>query len=247
MPTLNQLLGHERLLGWLRAFEPSRPFDREGLFSSRVVFYGGARFDGQPIELFNRARAAHSFAYVDFGVTAGDVEAELDRSGLLGYRSLVRIHLTRSDLVADGWIPHVNAAEAAASQRGHHGATAPDGWGFLEVMARLDGFWEDHGAERLALLYLGADAIAAYDALFCQRGALSGPFAVVVQDHGFGGNYNRFARGGLLERIADRTGVHPDWLLVSEGQDRWRGYRDVYADAGRGGAQNQRRALYRRL
>jgi hypothetical protein len=127
-------------------------------------------------------------------------------------------------------------------------AVAHAPFGFLEVLERDRDLDDDHGARRLAILFLGADGIAAYEALFCQRQhGQSAPFGVVLQDHGFGGNYERFGGGGLLERIAKDTNALPRFLLVAGNTNAWEGFErvpDVEGD--HGGMHAHRRFLFRR-
>ena len=236
----------EQTPAWLERFNAGATFPREHFFASRVVYYPGSGTDGQPVKLFGSTHCAHSFVYADYGVDRPTVEAELENPGhrFRGYQTLVRVNLTERDLSPRGWIPHINPAEVDREK--YRFGTAP-AFGFLEVLERDREFDESHGARRLAILFLGADGIAAYDALFCQEGSVSDPFAVVVQDHGFGGNYNRFGRGGLLERLAARCNVIPRWLLVAENTDSWAGFERVPGvDGDRGGMHAHLRFLYER-
>ena len=75
-------------------------------------------------------------------------------------------------------------------------AIAPP-YGFLEILDRSPTLGDDHGALRLAILFIGVDGIAAFDALFCQGNFRKDQF-VVLQDHGFGGNYDHFGTSGLM-------------------------------------------------
>jgi hypothetical protein len=89
----------------------------------------------------------------------------------------------------------------------------------LEVLERDRALDDSHGAHRLAILFLGVNGIAAYKALFCQENGTP-PFAIVLQDHGTGGNYDRFGHGGSLERIAKTYDVIPyNGLLMMIGAD----------------------------
>ena len=49
---------------------------------------------------------------------------------------------------------------------------------------------------------------------FCQRYNRLAPYAVLLQDHGFGGYYSNFGAGGVMEKIAQATKVLPEWLIV---------------------------------
>jgi len=185
---------------------------------------------------------------VDYGLTQGYLEQELGDlvHGFRGYHTLSRLQLRESDLAPSGWTPHVHAGEVPQNRHSFATvATAP--FGFLEVLERDLEFDDSHGPRRLGIIFLGADAIAAYDALFCQERGTSRPFAIVLQDHGFGGNYDRFGKGGLLERISRRCGVAPQWLLVGENTDPWDGFqRVVNVEGDLGGMHNQLRFLHER-
>jgi hypothetical protein len=113
-------------------------------------------------------------------------------------------------------------------------------FGFLEILERDVDLDEDHGAERMAILFLGADAFAAYDALFCQKHSLAKPHTIFAQDHGFGGGYESFGENGLLKKIAERSGVFPEWLMVADNTHTWMGYVKADEVDGIAGGANQR-------
>jgi hypothetical protein len=161
---------------------------------------------------------------VDYLVKQSEVIAQLRgddqhyESAFRGYHKLARLRLSESDLSPDGWVQHVH------NLRRTRFSDDFEPYAFLEILERDVDFGDDHGAHRLAILFLGADGIASYDALFCQRNGTRPPFAVLIQEHGFGGNYDRFGKDGLLERIALECQVFPRFLLVAKGSDPWRGY-----------------------
>lgn len=234
---------------WLGRFNPGDPFPREQFFASRVVYYPGSGTDGHPVKVYGSTHSAHCFVYADSGVTQTALEEELGdpRWGFRGYDRLSRLQLRETDLVPRGWTAHVDRAEVPHDRHGF-AAVAAAPFGFLEVLEREREVGDDHGAPRLAILFLGADGAATYDALFCQRDGVSAPFALVLQDHGFGGNYDRFGAGGLLERIARRCEVVPQWLLVAENTRPWDGFeRAPNVDGDRGGMHNNLRFLHQRL
>lgn len=238
----------ENTPAWLDQFRDGAPFSHREFFGSRVVYYPGSGTDGHPVKVFGSTHSAHSFVYADYGVTQPNLEAELGhpRHGFRGYHRLARLQLRERDLVPSGWTPHVHAGEVSPDRYGF-GAVAAAPFGFLEVLERDHELDDNHGARRLAILFLGADGIAGYDALFCQGVGHPPPFAVLLQDHGFGGNYDRFGRGSLLERIASDCDVIPRWLLVAENTDPWNGFERVPdVDGDRGGMHGDLRFLHER-
>jgi hypothetical protein len=184
---------------------------------------------------------------VDYGVSLAELKEELQhpQHGFRGYDSLDQLELGEREVLPQGWTPHLDPTEVGPSVNRFVGIVP---YALLQILQRQSGYGDEHGPERLAVLFLGADGIASYDALFCQETSLGAPFVVLLQDHGFGGNYDRFGAGGALERIVLRTGVFPEYLFVAdEGTRAWQGYEPVpEIDADKGGIWNDARRLYRR-
>lgn len=189
-------------------------------FSSRVVYYPGSGLDGHPVSVFNRSRSAHCYVYVDYGLPRGRLISAIERDGFLGYAPERRFDLTVTDFgrAPSDQEPHRGAARLGPG----HDETIPP-YGFLQVFRRDGGYDASHGADRFVILFLFADGHAAYEALFC-RPAARPPFAVVLQDHGFGGNWSPFGAGGELSRIAAERRVLPRYLLVARNTTPWDGY-----------------------
>lgn len=199
------------------------------------------------MKLFGSSLSAHCFVCADYGITQARLEAELRHPTrrFRGYHTFSRIRLAQSDLISGTWDAHCDVSDFRRDR--YHFVTTPP-FSFLEVLERDNDYNDRHGARRIAILFLGADGIAAYNALFCQRNSPPPPFAVVVQVHGLGGNYDRFGRGGLLERIADRGGAIPRWLLVAENTVPWQGFVRVSdVDGEQGGMHSKLRFLHERF
>ena len=92
-------------------------------------------------------------------------------------------------------------------------------FGKLYILERIE------NGERFALLYLCADGIATYDALFGNKN-MKLDF-LVLQDHGFGCNYDKFGEGGLMDLIAKKTKVKPERILCAENTKLWDGYAEI--------------------
>ena len=232
---------------WLHNYQRDEPFDRKAFFSSRVVFYPGSGYDGQPVKLFGGTRTAHCFVYVDYRAEAGSIRAALQDASphrFKGYTPLDFSEVRQDELAPHGWKQHVCSTETAKFNR--FADSFADPYAMLVILEREADFDETHGPKRLAVLFLGADGIATFDALWCQ-GEHDPPYCIVVQDHGFGGNYSSFGHGGLLARLADRCNVRPDWLLVAKNSRQWSGYQPVSRlGAPEGSMHYRRRSLYRK-
>lgn len=234
----------EAIPKWLETFRRDEvlKFPLADFFSSQILFYPGPGRDGHPIAIFNSAHAAHCFVYADYGYDRNELTSDLVDQPFRGYHTLGRIHLSESDLTPHGWTRHVSVDEVPASR-----GPPRSPFGIIEILERDAEFDDDHGASRLAVLFLFADGFATFDALFCQSNGIRPPFCTVVQDHGFGGNYDRFGRGGLLEKLALRCGVFPQFLIVARNSVAWDGYnRCKGALCEPGGQHRHNRCLYQR-
>ncbi len=235
------MTGAEEMPLWLRLWKPSRQTSLPDFFGSRVVYYPGSGTDGQPVEFFGSRHAAHCFVFVDYGIPRSIVERELNEHPFEGYRSIGRRALDMHDLTPNGWMPSIKPEVASAALQ----ATVPP-YAFLEILERQHDFDDAHGPQRLAILILCADGVAAYDSLFCQA-TVAAPFAVVLQDHGWGGNWTTFGHGGALENLALFARRLPQFLFVAENTIAWTGYEEVDgAILGRGGMHRFERQLWRR-
>lgn len=245
MPTMSCVLGRspEEAPQWLQAEEPN--FCRREFFGGRTVYYPGSGFDGQPVELCAKAHAAHSFIYVDSGVERSEIADQIadqiadTRKGFRGYVVAHQEIVEESRLRPDGWRQHVDLAQVD-----HHRCQFATPYAWLVVLCRAPDYDDDHGPRRLAVLFVGGDGVATFDALYCQADGTLPPYLVVTQDHGSGGNYDRFGANGLLEAIADATARRPRYLLVGDNTCPWNGFTDTGATPEPGGARRQPRRLF---
>lgn len=231
MELANFLEHHEKesMPEWLEAIElddeVSNAVRVQNFFSSKLVFYPGSGSDGQPVQLFGSNHACHCFVYADYGLSQERLETEITNHGFEGYSTFKRIHLKKCEILSH-WQPHLEADEFKKAQEKSKDWVDISLYAFLEILQRDTGLDDTHGAKRLAILFLGADGIACYDALFCQQH--SKPlFGLVLQDHGLSGNYDRFGKDGLMERVARRTNRYPQYLLVANNTHAWQGYMKV--------------------
>ena len=211
----------EELPRWLREYRAGgvRPtFGR--LMSSHVVYYPGACTDGEPVRIFNQSHSAHVFLYVDWEYTGEMLDAALKHRYFTGYHHLDRFEYAEDEIAPLRSAPHLRLDPWVAKGRRIWDPHRPH-FCRAEILERDAGRGDDAGAERLAVVFLCADGFTAYDALF-GSGRYPAPFAAVLHDYGWGGNYDKFGAGGLLEACAFDTGAFPELLLVTDGTEPWR-------------------------
>ena len=225
MPTIVDVLRSEPKeirTEWL--FEHERPrFNRNAFFGSRTIYYPGSGDDGQPVKLCALSHVAHAFVYVDQRIcwnTVAELLADQDR-GFLGYKPIHDENVSKIQLRPSEWTQHIKQEEAKRSSFFQTSFVNPFAR-FVVLERQVDG--EEHGPWRLAILFIGGDGFASFDALYCQEDDVPPPFSYSnSRSRIAGGNYDRFGRSGLLERIACRTGVLPKFLLVADCSNPWFG------------------------
>ena len=241
----------EQVPEWLRRLDArSTPAKASGLvrnfFASKVVFYPGSRIDVQPAIFLGSIGLAHCFVYADYSMTKEQLIASLDQTPRLlpGYRSVWRQPIAERYITPGHWRP--NLTDAEASQLALQFPTAKP-FALLEIVERdVNATSPSPGPDRLAILFLGAEGCATFDALFCQDRRRV-PHCIVIQDHGWGGNPTVFGKGGMLERLADATNSHPPYLYVSENSELWPDYVPIEAVPRAVGGEHQHgRLLYAR-
>lgn len=246
--TISEVLREDRehLPEWLSLHASGRMFDRSAFFGSQVVYYPGAGYDGQPVKLFGSAHASHAFVYADRAYTEDEIRRRLEPNHpghFTGYHVAVTERISERQLIPNHWQPSANRPTNRPSQY----PSLALSWAELAVLDRDDDRDDEHGVRRLAVLFMKCDGFAAYDALFCQGAGTPVPFGVLLQDYGFGGNYDRFGGGGLLEQITRAANAFPPYLLIGDNTTPWQGYgpiTDVPPETG--GTPSHARSLYRR-
>ena len=252
MPTPLDILhpAAEPVPDWLTAFQPGAPFPREAFFASRILYYPGSATDGHPLSVFGKAHAVHCFVYADSSFSKAELERQLtdekDHEHPLGYQLVSLVDVAEHELTPNEWtrhaIPPRDADEHFLTNRPPEGPFA-----VFAVLQRNPDRGDDHGPKRLAMLHIGGDGYATFDALFCQKGSRL-PYAVLLQYHGYGLNWNREGFGGesLLWRLAQQKGgKKPKWLFVAtENTQPWPGYCEIIHEPSHGGMHHVPRVLH---
>lgn len=215
----------EELPVWLRDYGKDTILDMKEVLKSRVCYYPGAGFDGKPIWLFNKANSVHLFIYVDYLMKENETSDALDApNAFTGYHLIGTIKLSKDLLLPNGFKEHITSEEKNKAINGYKefGINPSRGYAYMKIFERNPEFDEKHGAFRFAIIYLGADAITTYDALFGNKNA--NLYSMFLQDYGFGCQYEHFGEGTLLERIAERTNSFPKYIISYQKCYMWKGY-----------------------
>lgn len=206
---------------WLKSYSKGQALPLAEFLHSRIVYYPGSAWDWHPIEVFGGSCSAHCFIYVDYLQPEDEVIGHLQgEDGLVGYHVLESVRISEAELRrVTPWRRHFLTPEelrrAAEGTRDFRRDDAPAPYARLVVLERDSGRAE--GAERLAVLFLGADGHATFETVFA-NGNAPDLFGFLLQEHGYGGNYDRWGSGGLCEKIMQRSNVFPR-VILSEAED----------------------------
>lgn len=237
----------EEMPQWLRNYRNGDKVEFTDILDCRTLYYPGSGYDGQPVATFNKAHACHCHIYVDFLYTKLQLSLELrDRySRFKGYHSLGNYEFREDEIRPKGYVPYIPDGYRLNSEAKPI-TSGVNPFCLIEILERDEGFGDDHGCERFAVVFLMGDGICSYQALFSKDGWGRKPWALVLQDHGFGGNYDRFGNGGLMEAVARHDGSYPSLALVATNTDPWANM-ELIPEAGsvEGGMHKHERRLYR--
>ena len=230
---------------WLKNYHSGDSVYFDMVMKGRVGYYPGSRFDGNLVAVANKAHCVHSFLYVDYLVTKEALLSEMEEYPFKGYHSIGRIDWTEQDIMPNGQYPiKVNYKQKLDPMRFVDKSVTP--YCFTEILERNEEENEEWGAERFAITFLYADGIATYYQLFTKQFEKS-PWIFLLQDHGFGGNYDKFGRGGLLDAIIKESNIRPKYVICADNTQIWNGYNKVEGvNSTSGGMHNNIRFIYKR-
>jgi len=201
---------------WLSGIDSTNfreaPFPLADILRSSL-YYPSASFDGDPVRYF--AGNVVSFVFVDCGKSEEELAKELvdPRYGFRGYEVIASRRVTEKELAPHGWNPSFPTPADGDSSRYCDWRKNPFcSWNILQ---RLDEFPESHGPHRFSLLYLCADGVAAFQALYIANRASPAIVAVIQPGNGFGGNWTNFEdpKGILATSVTNIPCGKPEVLL----------------------------------
>lgn len=174
------------------------------------LYYPASGLDGDPIAYL--AGNYVSFVYVDYCVSRDALWNELNSRGFRGYEVVAHRSVDLEKLVpVTPDFPLPQRGSPAAKYR--ENMERP----FCEwvILQRQDGFREGHGPQRFSLLYLCAEGVAAFRALYVANGLGPAAVAIIQPGTGFGLNWTDFEdqKGPFGTAVLENPGGKPDVLL----------------------------------
>ena len=211
----------EELPQWLREYREGDTIDFKDVMSSRVAYYPGFGRDGTMLKVGNMSHSVHSYIHLDYLNTYEKDMLQTEK--LPGYRSIGHFDWEIEDVLPHG----VNVSKSDFRFR-LASFMSSDLHYFTEIMERLPDKDDSYGAERIALTVLCADGIRFYEQLFVKE-YKKAPWLFLLQDHGYGGNYERFGKGRFLDKIMTDSGMWPEFVITDNdyGTTIWDGYTQI--------------------
>lgn len=230
---------------WLMKYQKGDEVTFDKVMDGRVGYYPGSGLDGNLVAVANKAHCVHSFLYVDYMVSREELIKELQVNPFQGYHSIGRIDWSESDLMPNRQFPiEVNYTPNKDPKVYVNKNVTP--FCFTEILERDADKNEEWGSERFAITFLFADGIAAYYQLFVKQ-FVKAPWLFLLQDHGFGGNYDWFGKNGCLDAIIKESNIRPEYVICACQTDIWNGYKQVKKiNPTYGGMHNYRRDLFKK-
>jgi len=175
------------------------------------LYYPSSGFDGDPVR--HLAGNILSFIYVDYGHSRDEFVNALKSPGFRGYDLVGTRSVTERELTPNGWRPTPPTRADGAPSRYHDWIKNPFcSWSLFQ---RIEGVPANHGPSRFSLLYLCADGVAAFQALYVANSAFPKVVAVIQPGHAFGGNWTDYTNPKQIfaRSVLGNTGGQPEVLL----------------------------------
>ena len=235
----------EEELEWIARYLRGEQITFKDIMATRVGYYPGSGFDGELMKVGNKSHSVHSFLYVDYMLKRKDLEDHLaEEDSILGYHQVGQIEWKESDLMPNGQYPIDFAIRPRHASPNSFVRKEETPYCFSVIMERNEDKDDAWGAAHFVVTFLFADGIATYYQLFAKE-YKKAPWLFLLQDHGFGGNYDEFGAGGILDKIIQRNHCFPTFVLCASNTNIWRGYEKLEKVSPiYGGMHQHQRGLY---
>ena len=147
------------------------------------LYYPASGLDGTPVKYL----AGHflSFVYVDYNLGHEEYMGALENPGVLGYDLVGCRSVTEQELAPRGWRPTPPTSYDGDPSRYLARVREPFcTWSVFQIRPDVPKW---HGPFRFSLLYICADGVAAYQALYVANSLAPEAVAIIQPGLGFGG------------------------------------------------------------
>jgi len=174
------------------------------------LYYPSSGFDGDPIKYLSGN--IYSFIYVDYGISSNKLDEEIENRGFRGYQIILSREVTE-ELTPNEWtLPPLSMNDGNPMKYKDWIKRPFAKW---LVFQRNDDLNSEHGAKRFSLLYLCADGVAAFQALYISNKCFPLGVAIIQPGHGFGGNWTDYTNPKqiLAKTVLNNLAGKPKVLL----------------------------------
>lgn len=186
----HQNLGKAMVNKWLENLTvvsiASDPFPLRVLLTDSL-YYPASGFDGDPVR--HLGGSIQSFVYADYGYSQGDLMEAL-RVGFSGYELLATRSVSVNELIPEHWQDIRFELKGDDPLRYREQIKEP--FCMWTVFERRCSYSDNHGPSRFSLLYLCAEGVAAFQALYAANAITPRAIAVIQPGHAFGNNWTDF-------------------------------------------------------
>jgi hypothetical protein len=207
--------------GWLRDLRLEKLTDLEDVAFplenalEHSLYYPAAGCDGDPVRILGGF--IHSFFYVDYRICENKVDEEARWRGFSGYRLAGRKQLSERDLAPNGWspiIPENFKGDMDRFDQIRSDVNLKNPFAIWYVFDRISQSREDRGPERFSLVFICADGVATYQALYWPNKTAPDVLAIIQPGHAFGFNYTDFTNHeGFFAWTVMHKAQTPEYLM----------------------------------
>lgn len=199
---------------WLTDLTPTTMMNRRFPLHELLrdsLYYPSSGFDGEPVK--HLGGNIISFVYVDYGYTREAFRNALEGPGFHGYDLLAIRSVTEQELAPHGW--HPDPPTPDDGDPSHYRDCIKEPFCDWCVFQHQEGFTDNHGPDRFSLLYLCADGVTAFQALYVTNSVAPKAVAVIQPGTGFGCNWTDFTDPEKIfaRSVLNNPGGRPEILL----------------------------------
>lgn len=178
---------------WLTNVSPTNimnePFPLHEILHDSL-YYPSSGFDGDPVR--HLAGNILSFIYVDYGRSHDEFISASRNPGFSGYDLVADRSVTELELTPQGWHPVLPTHSDGDPSLTFYRDWIKKPFCSWSVFQRRETVPVSHGPSRFSLLYLCADGVAAFQAIYVANSAVPKAVAVIQPGHAFGGNWTDY-------------------------------------------------------